>query len=291
MTALPPPDSVEAATTAPIARPVLVIRPSSGWRAIDLRELWTYRELLAIFVWRDLKVRYRQTLLGAVWIAGQPFLSMIIFTLIFHRAARFEADRNMPYPLFVFSGLVIWNLVMNGISKAGNSLIGSSYLISKVYFPRLIIPLSNVVGEAVDFAVAGVLLIALMIRYRAVPGIGIVLLPLPLLLAFLLSFGAGLWVAALNVEYRDVRIAIPFVLQLAMYLTPVVYPLSAIPLRYRPLALLNPMTGIVQTFRAALLDLPVPGTALAWSAFIAVLTAVSGLYFFRRMERLFADVI
>jgi lipopolysaccharide transport system permease protein len=271
------------------ATPRLVIRPSSGWRALDVREVWQYRELLYIFAWRDLKVRYRQTLLGALWIAGQPMISMIIFTLIFHRIAHFEAD--VPYPLFVFSGLLIWNLAINIISKAGNSLIGSASLISKVYFPRLIIPLSNAISELVDFGVSAVLLVAMMIRYHAHPDVLVALLPVPILLALLLAVGAGLWVAALNVEYRDVRVVIPFVLQIGMYVTPIVYPLSAIPQRYRSIAALNPMTGIAQTFRAALFGLPVPYAALAWSAVAALIFAVSGAFYFRRMERLFADIL
>ena len=272
-----------------IANEVLVIQPSPGWRALDLREVWKYRELLYIFAWRDLKVRYRQTLLGALWIAGQPLISMIIFTLIFHRVAHFQAD--VPYPLFVFSGLLIWNFVSNTISKAGNSLIGSSGMISKVYFPRLVIPLSNAISELVDFGVAAVLLVALMVRYRAHPSASIALLPVPLLLAALLAVGVGLWVAAMNVEYRDVRVVVPFILQIGMYVTPIVYPLTAIPPRFRSIAALNPMTGIAETFRAALLGLPVPYSALGWSAFVAVAAAVSGAFYFRRMERLFADIL
>jgi lipopolysaccharide transport system permease protein len=276
---------------APSHTPVLVIRPSPGWRALDLREVWTYRELLGIFVWRDLKVRYRQTILGALWIVGQPLISMIIFTLLFNRVAHFQAEGGAPYPVFVLSGLLIWNLVSNSINRAGNSLIGSSFLISKVYFPRLIIPLSNVVTEIVDFGVAALLLAAMMIWYRTLPGITILLLPVAVLIACVMALGVGLWIAALNVEYRDIRVAVPFVLQLGMYVTPIVYPLTAIPERYRWLAVLNPMTGIVQTFRASLLRLDVPTTALAWSAAAAILLLVSGGYYFRRMERRFADIL
>jgi lipopolysaccharide transport system permease protein len=270
---------------------VLVIRPSRGWRALDLREIWTYRELLGIFVWRDLKVRYRQTLLGALWIVGQPLISMIIFTLLFHRVAHFQAEGNTPYALFVLSGLLIWNLVANAINKAGNSLIGSSFLISKVYFPRLLVPLSNVLTEIVDFGVATLLLVALMVWYRAVPGITLLLLPAAVLVACLLALGVGLWIAALNVEYRDIRVAVPFILQLGMYVTPIVYPLTAIPERYRWLAVLNPMTGIAQTFRASLLHMPVPVQAFAWSTAASILLLVSGGYYFRRVERRFADIL
>lgn len=272
-------------------QPVLVIRPSLGWRALDLREVWTYRELLAIFVWRDLKVRYRQTFLGAVWIVGQPLITMVIFTLLFNRVAKFQAEGGRPYPLFVLSGLLVWNLVANAIMRAGNSLIGASFLISKVYFPRLIIPLSNVVTEIVDFGVAALLLAAMMIWYRALPGLTIVFLPVAVVCACVLALGAGLWIAALNVEYRDIRVAVPFALQLGMYVTPIVYPLTAIPERYRWLAALNPVTGIAQTFRASLLNLPVPAAALAWSAAASLLLLFSGAYYFRRMERRFADIL
>lgn len=271
--------------------PIIVIRPSHGWRALDLREVWSYRDLLYIFIWRDIKVRYRQTVLGMLWIAGQPLISMIIFTLLFHRLARFQAEGNVPYPLFVLSGVLIWNLVVNAINKAGNSLIGSSYLISKVYFPRLIIPLSNVLTEIVDFAVAGVLIAILMIRYQVVPTLSILLLPVPIILACMLAFGAGLWIAALNVEYRDVRIVIPFVLQLGMYATPIVYPLTQVPARFRPLVEANPMTGVAQAFRSMLFGLPVATHSLAWSAIAATLLLLSGIYYFRRMERLFADIL
>ena len=272
-------------------RTPLVIKASRGWRSIDLREIWNYRELLHIFAWRDLKVRYRQTLLGVLWIAGQPLVSMIIFTLLFNRLARFTADGGAPYPVFVFAGLLIWNLVANTIVKAGNSLIGASYLISKVYFPRMVIPLSSVVSEIVDFCVAGIMLVLLMIRYRVNPGASILLLPLPIAVACLLALGVGLWVAALNVEFRDVRVLVPFVLQLGIYAAPIVYPFSAIPEKYRWLAMLNPMTGIVLTFRAAVLGLPIPSTALVWSALFAIACAATGAYYFRRMERLFADVL
>jgi lipopolysaccharide transport system permease protein len=282
-------DTVSAA--APSHTPVLIIRPSLGWRALDLREVWTYRELLGIFVWRDLKVRYRQTILGALWIVGQPLISMIIFTLLFNRVAHFQAEGGAPYPVFVLSGLLIWNLVANAINRAGNSLIGSSFLISKVYFPRLIIPLSNVLTEIVDFGVAALLLAAIMIWYRTLPDIAILLLPVAVLIACMMALGVGLWIAALNVEYRDIRVAVPFILQLGMYVTPIVYPLTAIPERYRWLAVLNPMTGIAQTFRASLLRLAVPTTALAWSAIAAILLLVSGGYYFRRMERRFADIL
>jgi lipopolysaccharide transport system permease protein len=271
--------------------PTLTIRPWMGWRALDLRELWAFRELLLIFVWRDLKVRYRQTLLGAVWVIGQPLLSMVIFTFVFHRVARLPGPAGIPYPVFVMSGLLVWNLFSNGVSKAANSLIGSSFLISKIYFPRLIIPLSGTVVEIVDFAVAGLLLAVLMAVYRIVPGVALLALPLVVLLAALLSVGIGLWAASLSVEYRDVRLLVPFVLQLAMYATPVAYPLAAMPERYVPLAMANPMTGVVEAFRACIFGTPLPMAALWVSIGVTAIVLGSGLYYFRRMERLFADVL
>lgn len=269
----------------------LVLEASRGWRAIDFGEVWAYRELLAIFAWRDLKVRYRQTLLGAVWVMGQPLVTMLIFTLLFGRVAKLSVSTAVPYPVFVLSGLLIWNFVVSAITRGGNSLIGASHLISKVYFPRLVIPLSNVVTDLVDFTLSAALLIPLMIWYRVAPGVEIVLLPLVVLLAAVFALGAGLWVAALNIEYRDVRIVIPWILQIALYATPVVYPLSALPERYRAIAVWNPMAGIVEAFRATLFGTPFPTWPLAWSVAAALLLLVSGAYYFRRMERRFADLL
>jgi lipopolysaccharide transport system permease protein len=271
--------------------PHLVIRPSRGWRAIDFRELWVYRELLFVFAWRDVKVRYRQTVLGAVWVMGQPLVTMLIFTLVFHRVARFKADNDVPYAVFVLAGVVLWNFISGAIARIGNSLIGSSFLISKVYFPRLLVPVSNAVTDVVDFLVAALLLIPLMAWYRIAPSPLILLSPLVVLVGTILALGVGLWIAALNVEYRDVRVVVPFLLQLAMYATPVVYPLSALPERYRPLALLNPATGIIEAFRGTILGTPIPVGGLVWSVVASLLCLLSGAFYFRRMERLFADVI
>lgn len=269
----------------------LVIEPTPGWRALDIRELWAYRELLLIFAWRDLKVRYRQTIFGALWVMGQPVVTMVIFTLLFSRVAKLPVGTSVPYPVFVLSGILIWNFVSGAILKAGNSLIGASYLISKVYFPRLLVPLSNIVSDLVDFGVAALLLIPLMLWYGVFPGVQILLAPFFVLLAALLALGIGLWIAALNVEYRDVRVVIPWILQIAMYVTPVVYPLSALPERYRWIALLNPMTGVVEGFRATLFGTPLPMLPLLVSVVAALLLLVGGAFYFRRMERLFADVL
>ncbi len=216
---------------------------------------------------------------------------MLIFTVLFHKVAKLDAGSKLPYPLLVLSGIVIWNFFSGSVNKAGNSLIGASYLISKVYFPRLLVPLASVMVEIVDFLVAAGLLAAMMIYYRAVPGPQIVLLPVAVAGAGLVAIGIGLWLAALNVEYRDIQVLVPFVLQLSMYVTPVVYPLTALPDRYRRLALLNPMTGVVETFRAALFGLPVPWKALGWSFAVGLLFFGTGVYYFRRMERMFADIL
>jgi lipopolysaccharide transport system permease protein len=269
----------------------LVLQATRGWRSIDLRELWAYRELLVIFAWRDLKVRYRQTLFGALWVMGQPLVSMLIFTLLFGRVAKLSVTTPVPYPVFVLSGLLLWNFVAGAINHVGNSLLGASYLISKAYFPRLVVPLSNIATDLVDFAVAALLLVPVMLWYRVIPDLEILFAPLLVLLATLFALGSGLWIAALNIEYRDIRIVIPWVLQIAMYVTPVVYPLSALPERYRGVAALNPVSGIVETFRATLFGTPVPYAPLAWSVTASLILLFSGAYYFRRVERRFADVL
>jgi lipopolysaccharide transport system permease protein len=269
----------------------LVIQATRGWRSIDLGELWAYRELLMIFAWRDLKVRYRQTLLGALWVMGQPLVSMLIFTLVFGRVARLSVTTTVPYPLFVLAGLLLWNFVSGSINHVGNSLLASSYLISKAYFPRLVVPLSNLVTDVVDFAIAALLLLPVMLWYRVIPGPAILLAPLIVLLAAFFALGLGLWIAALNIEYRDVRIVIPWILQIAMYVTPVVYPLAALPERYRLIAALNPMSGIVEAFRAALFGTAVPATPLLWSVAASLIFLVTGAFYFRRAERRFADLL
>jgi lipopolysaccharide transport system permease protein len=267
-----------------------ILEPSRGWRALNLQEVWTYRGLLFIFAWRDVKVRYRQTLLGAIWVMGQPVVTMLIFTLLFNRIARIDAGA-IPYPLFVMGGVLIWNFVSSAISQAGNSLLGAGHLISKVYFPRLIIPLANVATTLIDFGIAALLLIPLMMWYGVNPSLGILLAPAVVVVAAALALGAGLWVAALNVEYRDVRVVLPWILQIAMFVTPVVYPFAAVPESYRWIALVNPITGIVEGFRACLFGTPVAPLLLVWSAGAAAILLVTGAFYFRRMERRFADII
>ncbi len=269
----------------------IVIRPSRGWRSLDLRELWKYRELIWIFAWRDLKVRYRQTVLGAAWVMAQPLVSVLLFSLVFRRIAGIKGYEGVPYSVFVLSGLLFWNFFSTSVNRAGNSLIGASYLISKVYFPRLAIPLSGTIVDLVDLSVSGTVVVAFLVWYQIVPGVTVLLLPLIVLLAAILATGLGFWAAALNVQYRDFRLLLPFVLQVAMFATPVVYPLSALPEKYRFLALLNPMTGVVEGARAALFGAPMPTVALLSSIAWAALSFLTGVYYFRRMERFFTDLL
>ena len=269
----------------------LVIQPSRGWRAIDFAELWAHRELLGIFAWRDLKVRYRQTFLGAVWVMGQPLVSMMIFTLLFGRVARLRVDTPVAYPVFVLAGLLLWNFVSGAINHAGSSLIAASYLISKAYFPRLIVPLGNMVVDLVDFGVAAILLIPLMIWFHVMPGFSIVLVPVVVAIASIFALGVGLWIAALNIEYRDLRVIIPWILQIAMYVTPVVYPLSALPEKLQLVAMVNPMSGIVEGFRATLFGTAIPALPLLWSTASSLALLLTGAYYFKRVERRFADLL
>jgi lipopolysaccharide transport system permease protein len=296
---LPPADPPRTDLAPPHTdRPILDIEPTQGWRGINLHDLWRYRDLLYIFVWRDLKVRYRQTLLGAVWVMGQPLLTMLIFYFLFNQVAQIDAGPELPYAVFVLAGVLPWNFFANGVQNSGNSLIGSSHLISKVYFPRMLIPASGVLTSLVDFAVSAVVLVGLMAVLKPellIPRVHLLLMPVVVLLALALTLGVGLWTSALNVEYRDVRVVIPFVLQMWMFAGPVVYPLNRLPAMVRPLALLNPMTGVVEGFRyAALGPMGVsepPWLALLATTLFAVAILLSGAFFFRRMERQFADVL
>ena len=271
--------------------PTLTIRPAQGWRALNLRELWAYRELIYIFAWRDLKIRYRQTFLGVLWVIGQPLITMILFTVIFNRVARIHPDAPVPYDVFVLAGLLIWNFFSSSAARAGNSLVGVSYLISKVYFPRLVIPLSGLLVDLVDLVVSALLLLIVMLREGVGVGFSALALPGILLAGIILTAGCGLWLAALNVEYRDVRVLVPFLLQLGLYATPVAYPLAMLPPRLQRLALINPMTGVVEAFRACLFGTPFPSAPFLWSVTAAAMLLLSGLYYFRRIERLFADLI
>ncbi len=283
---------VACSRVEPIDRqPTVEISPLDGWRAIDFGELWQFRELLYVLVWRDLKVRYRQTLLGAAWVLGQPLIATALFTLIFNRIARIDAPAGAPYAVFVLAGLLPWNFFALGAQNAGNSLIGSTHLISKTYFPRLLVPMAAVLSGVVDFAVTFVLLFAMLLWYGIVPPATIVLFPLAVLIAIALAMGIGFWLSGLNVEYRDARVIIPFLMQIGLYVTPVVYPRALLPKPLDQIVLANPMTGVVETFRAAILGGPIPWLPLGTSIVFACVILVSGAYFFRRVEKTFADLL
>ena len=269
-----------------------VIQPSRGWAWIDLRELWRYRELVYFLVWRDVKVRYKQTLLGAAWAILRPFLSMVIFTVVFAGLANLDTD-GAPPPVFYFSGLLPWMLFQDGVVKAGNSLVTGSSLITKVYFPRIAIPLASVLSGVVDFALAFLVLIGMMIYYGVRPTSAVWTLPLFLLLALVTALGVGLWLSALNVQYRDIGYVTPFLLQAWMFASPVVYSATLIPEGWARIAYgLNPMAGVVQGFRWAILGVGEPPSGLIiLSILVANFLLISGMLYFKRMERTFADVV
>ena len=272
--------------------PAVVIRPAHGWAAPNLKELWRYRELIYFLVWRDVKVRYKQTLLGAAWAILKPFFSMVVFYLVFDRLAGLSTD-GVPGPIFYFSGLLPWVFFQDGVSKAAGSLVAGSNLITKIYFPRMAIPLSPILAGLADFALSFVVLIGMVFFYRMQPGQHLWALPFFLILALVTALGAGLWLSALNVTYRDVGYMTPFMLQAWLYLSPVAYPVSLIPEGpWRLVYALNPMAGVIQGFRWALLGMgSVPTPFLAVSVSVSLLLLVSGAFIFRRMEREFADVV
>lgn len=271
--------------------PVLLIKPSKGWVSLKLGEVWEYRELLYFLTWRDIKVRYKQTALGAAWAIIQPFFTMVVFSIFFGKLAGMPSDK-IPYPIFAYAALVPWTFFANGLSQSSNSLVGNSNLITKVYFPRLTIPISAVLSGVVDFVLAFVVLLAMMVYYGLIPTINILWLPLFLLLAFITSLGVGLWLSALNVEYRDVRYVLPFVIQFWMFATPIAYPSTLLAQPWRTLYGLNPMVGVVEGFRWALLGTDTaPGPIILASSFAAVVILISGAFYFRRVEKTFADIV
>jgi lipopolysaccharide transport system permease protein len=273
-----------------VSLPSLVIRPERGW-TLGLREVWAYRELLYFLVWRDIKVRYKQTALGAAWAIIQPLFIMLVFSLFFGRLGKMPSD-GIPYPLFTFCALLPWQLFAQALSESSNSVVANERLITKVYFPRLIIPLSAVLSALVDFAIAFVVLLLMMVGYGVVPTLAVVTLPLLILLAVLTAFGVGLWLSALSVQYRDVRYTLLFLTQFWMFMTPIAYPSSLVPEKWRLLYGLNPMAGVVEGFRWALLGrTSSPGPMMVVSIVVVILILTGGLYYFRRMEDSFADII
>ena len=268
----------------------LVIQPASGWEGLGLWELWRYRELIYFLTWRDVKVRYKQTVLGAAWAILQPVLTMLIFSIIFGELARLPSE-GIPYPIFTYTALLPWQLFAFSLATSSNSLVGSQNLVSKVYFPRLVIPIASVLPALVDFALSFVVLAGMMAFYHIPLTPRVLALPLLLGLAMMTALAVGIWLSALNVEYRDVRYVVPFLTLFWQYATPVAYSSSLIPDRWRLLYGLNPMTGVVEGFRWALLGKGDVSTLLWLSAGIVVLLLVTGLTYFRRMETSFADVI
>jgi homopolymeric O-antigen transport system permease protein len=267
-----------------------VIEAGRSWRWLDLRELWAYRELALVLAMRDVKVRYKQTLLGAAWAILQPFMTMVVFSIFFGRLASMPSD-GYPYPVFVYSALVPWTFFSNAIMSSSNSLVGSSHLVSKVYFPRLIIPISAVLVCIVDFAVASSILLAMMLLYGVGWTLNLLMAPVLLLAIVLTALGIGTCLTALTVAYRDFRYVVSFMVQLWMFVTPVVYPASLVPTQWRWLLYLNPMSGLIEGFRTAFLGSPFDFLGLATSAAIAVSVFLAGLAYFARVERRFADII
>lgn len=282
----------QQAPSAPLLpeEPLVIIEPNKAWGALDLRDLWAFRELLYFLTWRDVKVRYKQTELGIAWAIIQPLFTMLVFTLFFGRLAGIPSD-NVPYPLFAYAGLLAWSFFANAITNSGNSLVGSANLITKVYFPRMIIPGAAVVAGLVDFAVAFVILVLLMIYYGVMISWSILMFPVVVLLTTLLALGMGMWLSALNVKYRDVRFALPFLIQLWMFISPVIYPTSFLPEKFRWFLSLNPMTGIIEGYRSSLFGRPFNWIALALSAVITLAVLTYASYSFRRMEKSFADIV
>jgi lipopolysaccharide transport system permease protein len=271
--------------------PILRIEPSRGWVPLKLNELWEYYELLYFLTWRDIKVRYKQTILGASWAIIQPFFTMVVFSLFFGKLAKMPSD-GIPYPIFAYAALVPWTFFANGLNQSSNSLVGSANLIKKVYFPRLVVPLSSIISGAVDFVLAFIVLIVMMLFYGIYPTYNVIWLPLLLMLAFITSLGTGLWLSAMNVQFRDVRYTIPFLTQFWLFATPIAYPSSLLSEPWRTIYGINPMVGVVEGFRWALLGTnTAPGPIIIVSSLTALALLVSGVFYFRRMEKTFADVV
>jgi len=282
------PGSSSAATTPPHIR----IQRSHGWVSLRLGELWAYRELVYFLTWRDVKVRYKQTVLGAAWAILQPFLTMLVFSLFFGKLAKMPSD-GVPYPIFVFAALVPWTFFANGLTQSSNSLVGSANLITKVYFPRLAVPVATILSGVIDFLLAFVVLLSMMFYYRMAPSGHVVWLPVFMLLALLTSLGVGLWLSAMNVQFRDVRYTIPFLTQFWMFATPIVFPITLLREPWkRTVFAINPMVGAVEGFRWAIFgtrEAPIAIVAVSFAAALTVLAA--GALYFRRMERTFADIV
>lgn len=271
--------------------PVVLIKPSRGWVLPEIRDIWTYRELLYFLVWRDLKVRYKQTVLGVLWAIIKPFSMMVIFSIFFGKLAKIPSE-GIPYPVFTYAALLPWSYFSQSLSACSNSLIGNSHLITKVYFPRLVIPISSVLSGLVDFAISFSILLGMMFYYQITPTLAVLLLPLLILMAMATALGAGLWLSALNVQYRDVRFGLSFLIQFWFFATPVVYPSNLVPRMWRFFYAINPMVGVVEGFRGALLG----KGELNWSSHMVSVVVIAflfttGIFYFNRMEKRFPDVV
>jgi lipopolysaccharide transport system permease protein len=267
-----------------------MIRPSRGWVPINFREIWEYRELLYFLIWREVKVRYKQTIIGFAWAVIQPFMMMIVFSLFFGTLAKIPS-LGIPYPLFTYAALLPWTLFADGLSRASDSLISGASMVQKIYCPRLIMPIAGVISPIVDFAVSLVVLIGMMIYFHYAPTIRILMLPVFLILALMTSMGVGFWLSAVNVRYRDIRYVVPFLVQLWLFISPVVYSSTLLPQRFRLFYGLNPMSGVIEGFRWSLLGTSPPGPLLIVSVVIVLVVLITGVYYFRRTEKSFADVL
>jgi lipopolysaccharide transport system permease protein len=283
---------MQAATEATNDSHVILIEPSRGWVSLKLRELWEYRELLYFIVWRDIKVRYKQTILGIAWALAQPLMTMLVFTAVFGNFAKLPSD-GVPYPLFSYSALMVWNYFAKALSTSVTSVAGQAHLISKIYFPRLLLPIGATLSGIVDFAISFLFLIAMMIWFGIVPSLaGLLTLPFFLLLAMMTALSVGFWFSAINVRYRDIGQAIPFLVQVWLFASPVAYPVSLVPEKWRLLYNLNPMTGVIEGVRWALFGKqPLSLPLFSISAVGVVVLLIGGIFFFKRMERTFADVV
>ncbi|MCA9989675.1 MAG: ABC transporter permease [Ardenticatenaceae bacterium] len=267
-----------------------ILKNRPGWQALNLRELWQYRDLLYFLVWRDIKSRYAQSVLGVGWAIIQPVFNMLVFTIIFGNLASVSSD-GVPYAIFNFAALVPWTYFANALSGAATSLVTSSSMISKVYFPRLLIPLAPALGKLVDFAIAMAILLLLVVWFQVTPNLNVLALPLLVLIMVLAASGAGMWLTALSIQYRDISYALSFIIQMLMYASPVVYPASSVPAQFRLLYGINPMVGVIEGFRSAFLSTnPMPWDLILVAGLSALFLSVSGAFYFRRMERIFADV-
>lgn len=284
-------EPVGTASVAIEEAPWVEIRPPQGWIPFNVNELWKYRELLYFFCWRDIKVRYKQTLLGATWAIAQPFLTMVVFSLFFGKLAKMPSD-GIPYPIFAYAALVPWTFFANGLSQASESLVANANLIKKVYFPRLIVPISAVMSGIVDFVLAFIVLVAMIFYYGSVPTINVLWLPAFVLLAMVTAMGVALWLSAFNVQFRDVRYVIPFLIQFWLFATPIAYPSSLLSEPWRTVYGINPMVGVVEGFRWALLGTETsPGPILAVSVLTTVIIFLTGAVYFCRKEKMFADIV